>query len=536
MERLRPGACTVGAVLLTSLGFDGAVAAEPDLPPPALMAGSPASPAWVPSPYGQMGLVAEPVMRSPAAIPEAEPSEAILPGRSGGAFFETGHGDIRSVGDTAAVEPGDPAGDEQIASIEPLPSPPIPNTTGPVIRALAVPMPQQPLDVDLEKVPLSSEREMKPVLETALALRERTGIAGLSRLSEAGVPIEAMYTPMYGTFRLAATPTYLDAGHIPAGRLGGFGTYPFAAAVFPGVAVAGIHDQSAGGVGLAGGYSYGPFSADLGSTPLGFPVEHVIGSVALGPRFMGNRLQVRLEILRQPVTDTMLSYAGTRDPASGEIWGGVAQTGGRFTVAYDDGPWGFHIGGGGGWLRGEHVKDNGELDAAIGGFYRPYQARRAEIRIGIDLSYMGYDNNLRYFTLGQGGYFSPQNYVNLAMPVTFTGRIGRLALLASAAPGVQAFREKNSAYFPNDPVTQELTEDASGIGAATYPGRRVLGPSFDVSGQAEWAFDRGFALGARAGADNLRDRAEGVVKLYLRKTFDPRAIGPIFPELRPSRW
>ena len=50
----------------------------------------------------------------------------------------------------------------------------------------------------------------------------------------------------------------------------------------------------------------------LGEAAWGFPVTNLIGNLAYQPKFLDGQLSVRLELLRNPVTDSLLSYAGTR--------------------------------------------------------------------------------------------------------------------------------------------------------------------------------------------------------------------------------
>ena len=44
----------------------------------------------------------------------------------------------------------------------------------------------------------------------------------------------------------------------------------------------------------------------------------------------------------------------------------------------------------------------------------------------MNLTAIGYSKNLRYYTFGHGGYFSPQRYFSLSLPVEWSGRSGNL--------------------------------------------------------------------------------------------------------------
>lgn len=293
--------------------------------------------------------------------------------------------------------------------------------------------------------------------------------------------------------------------------------------------------QTANGVSLNAAYSYQMFSGEIGSTPLGFPIENLVGRVALNwpgpasattalpslplpPISVSNPLSVRVELSRQPITESMLSFAGQHDPVTGRLWGGVLKNGGTALVSYDDGDVGVY-GGAGGWsIDGTAVAGNSEIEGLVGAYVRPYRVGNNAFKVGINLSYMGYDKNLRFFTFGQGGYFSPQNYLQFAVPIEYAGKSGRFAYLVGGALGVQTFSEDRSPVFPNNAAAQSALANAFGS-AAFYPSRTVTGPAFAARGQVEYQLDNGFSIGALATFDNAQNYNEGVGKLYLRKTF-----------------
>ncbi|MGJ4748806.1 cellulose synthase subunit BcsC-related outer membrane protein, partial [Leptospira sp. SA-E8] len=126
----------------------------------------------------------------------------------------------------------------------------------------------------------------------------------------------------------------------------------------------GRHAQQAEGVALNVGLERGATRYDLGTTPIGFPVQSWVGGILhkgdLGP------FGYSLDVSRRPVTASLLSYAGTRDVRTGRTWGGVQATGARLGLSLDEG------GRFGGWsslgwhrLSGQNVLDNDrhQLDA-----------------------------------------------------------------------------------------------------------------------------------------------------------------------------
>ena len=92
--------------------------------------------------------------------------------------------------------------------------------------------------------------------------------------------------------------------------------------------------QTANGVSLNVAYSYQMFSGEIGSTPLGFPIENLVGRVALkwpGPASATTALPSPAvaadygqqpaagqgRAVRQPITESMLSFAGTMTRSPG---------------------------------------------------------------------------------------------------------------------------------------------------------------------------------------------------------------------------
>jgi hypothetical protein len=430
---------------------------------------------------------------------------------------------------------------KQVAQAEMLTPPPPGGYLYPEYTAAGtVPLPADSLELDIQQSLQAIEADAATVLAGGASFRIRDGQDGLSRLFQIGIPIETRFSPWYtGTARVAVVPMYLDVGNIPKNLLPQFGTNQILSSLSLPTISPGY--QNAAGVGLLASYTYGPYSAQFGTTPVGFPAQNLIGGVAFAPKLYGDLVTLRIEAQRQPVTDTLLSYAGTKanlgaaNAATGgafqgnsNLWGGVTKNGGRVTLAYDDGYYGAFGGGGVSLLVGTSVPENSEVEATIGGYFRPYKSDQDTLRTGIQLVYFGYDRNLGFYSYGQGGYFSPSNYIGLSFPIEYSGRSDRWSYLASVAPGIQHFNSRNSPIYPINPGAQ--AQLASLIGnAAHYQGGATTGPGVSFRGQVEYALDKDLVAGAAAGFDNGRDYNEGTVKLYLRKTFGLPEMAPVLP-------
>lgn len=89
-------------------------------------------------------------------------------------------------------------------------------------------------------------------------------------------------------------------------------------------------------------------------------------------------------------------------------------------------------GGGGYSYIGNNVASNTSANANAGVYLRPWHDDFRQLQTGLSVSWMNFSKNLSYFTYGQGGYFSPQNYVSVSLPVDFSQKIDNW----KAEPGI----------------------------------------------------------------------------------------------------
>ena len=385
-------------------------------------------------------------------------------------------------------------------------SPSKPPPSSPVIRA-------DPLVTRIDRDIAVVSDEVSPSARAGAGFRGRSGASRIDTLNETTVPLEATVSPGgRGTLKLAATPTFLDAGRVDAGSRRYFGTLALPLGP-PGQSVA---DQHAEGLGLDLGYTLDGLAGDLGSTPLGFRETNAVGGLEWALT-VADRTRLRLTAERRAVTDSLLSYAGTRDGGIGRDWGGVTRSRGHVTLETSIGPVDLYAGGGYGSLDGHHVKSNAEGEAGAGGSFALFKTADGEARLGLDLVYYGYDRNLRFFSYGQGGYFSPQRYVAALLPLTYKARLGDdLSYELGATVGVQSYHEDQSAYFPLDPALQARL-------AAAYPGRDVVGFAGGAHGSLDYRVTPRVHVGAKAEYRHAGDYDDGSALVYARYIFNGAA-------------
>ncbi|MBP0494733.1 cellulose synthase subunit BcsC-related outer membrane protein [Pararoseomonas indoligenes] len=369
------------------------------------------------------------------------------------------------------------------------------------------------------------------------AFRARSGERGLERLREYGGGVEAG-VPLPGiggdlSARVQAVTIDASGAGSSTDRLRRFGTNPLhlpgigdpaAANQFPDSR---IRDTSATGTSLGLAYARNGVTVDIGSTPLGFRETTVLGGVEVTPRLAEN-FQLRLRGERRSVTDSVLSWAGVRDAQSGLTFGGVTRNTGIAQLEYYPGRFGGYVGGGYSYITGNNVADNQRWQAQGGVSYAIIRNPEQELVTGLDLVYFNYQKNLRNFTLGNGGYFSPQTYVSAAVPIDWRERRGNWAYRVGASAGVGYFRERGTAVFPNNPNLQSDLEQAAGRELANgfiiptrYSGQSTTNFVWGARADLEYALTPTLRVGLSGRYDKSADFEEARALVYARYRFDP---------------
>lgn len=180
------------------------------------------------------------------------------------------------------------------------------------------------------------------------------------------------------------------------------------------------------GVAIGLGWQAENWWLDLGTTPLGFEQQDWVGGLGVsgGLGWLGWSAVAS----RRPEMGTTLSYSGLAVPATanrgpGKAWGGVMRSGVKLGFSVDRG------GAVGAWsslqyhqLRGEAVADNDRVAALGGVYWRAINRDDLQWRLGINVLHMRYDKNLEEFSLSHGGYYSPQHYLSVSLPIRVFGR------------------------------------------------------------------------------------------------------------------
>ncbi|OXJ16409.1 cellulose synthase subunit BcsC-related outer membrane protein [Burkholderia sp. HI2500] len=374
------------------------------------------------------------------------------------------------------------------------------------------------------------QQRRNPEIETGWTPAYKSGDEGISSYRAQQVPIYMQMPIRYDGHVFAQIDTvHLDPGTLDTSNpnaysLSTFGSYaalkaqnaltPASIANPPGS----LH-QTATGVALGAGYLTDAWRFDLGTSPLGFPVHYLVGGVRY--RFDAGPASFSVNASRRPETSSVLSYSGMRDPWTGAVWGGVRRDGVTVRASVDVGRTNLFAELGAGVLSGRNVERNAEVTLRTGFTVPVYERATMKVSTGLVGNAWHYAENLRYYTYGQGGYYSPQRYLSLGVPIEWAGRHDALSWDLTVTGGISNSYEKDSLYYPMS-SDQRAAQVAAGF---VYTGSSTRGVSFSygINGIVEYRVNPHLSVGAQLKVDRSHDYAPSSALVYLRYAFDARA-------------
>jgi hypothetical protein len=242
-------------------------------------------------------------------------------------------------------------------------------------------------------------------------------------------------------------------------------------------------------------------------TPEGFLVRNV--EAGLRWKIMGGPITVQFN--RSAITDTLLSYAGTQDPETQQVWGGVMATGGQISGNWGGGNSGIYTQFGYDRITGHDVENNSKISGTAGTYWKILERPQGRLTVGMNLTGMHYDQNLRYFSFGQGGYFSPQSYFLFNAPLRWVGKWERMEYSVAASLGSQFFSEDPSPYFPLSPLKVQLASPTD-----YYAGQSKTGANYNLVFKMGYRMAPNWYIGAFVNANNTADYSSQSVGFNVR--------------------
>lgn len=269
--------------------------------------------------------------------------------------------------------------------------------------------------------------------------------------------------------------------------------------------------------------------AALGSTPAGGEVS-ARPTGEIGMTKFADPFSITTRLFSQAQTGSLLSLSGLRDPVSGQRWGRVTDSGVSVLGVWAPEPgYSVAIGAEAAAQHGRDVADNhryrlrGDLNFNLDLDEFDY------FRVGPYLSWSSHDRNLSHYTLGHGGYFSPQLDVRSGIALDALSPEGqRRQFRVSASMGYSRVVEDAAPRFPGSPQPGE-----------PYARSSTRGLAGDVSLQWMVLINPQLMVGGFAGFASAPDYDHGFGGVMLRIPFEPRRglVSPDLPfsALRPPR-
>jgi tetratricopeptide (TPR) repeat protein len=346
-----------------------------------------------------------------------------------------------------------------------------------------------------------------------LSVRNNNSEKGLGKLTDIETPFELAIPVGYnsGMLALQVTPVWLYSGKPGSNAQARFGD---------GLTSDGVGSQKDSGVGIAVAYKDKDqgLKADAGMSPIGFLYSTPVGGISVNRPFEGSPdYSYGVNVSRRAVTDSQTSFAGSHDSRTGDEWGGVTANGVRGELSYDDQKFGAYGYSSAYKLLGHNVDSNNRFELGSGVYWYLRNAPDSTLTLGVSGSALTYTDNQDFYTYGHGGYFSPQKFFALGVPVTWAQRTDRFTYRVKGSLGVQYIGQDSADIFPGH---SSLEADAKTAGLSGYGSDSKVGIGYSFNAAGEYRFGSNFFLGGNVGVDNASDYKQYAGSVYLRYTFE----------------
>lgn len=348
-----------------------------------------------------------------------------------------------------------------------------------------------------------------PRTDIQVGYRERSGEVGLSQLRELSGSATASTDFAGGRIGVTVTPVVIDAGRPTGSALARFGRNATeeAQAIVDArpSALAQADTQHASGVALSAAYDSETVRVEGGTTPIGIGDTRATWNLTARPRFSSS-FSGQGWFRREAVAESIVAYAGTVDPVSGGRWGQVMRTGGGLSLSWDRGGSGVYGDLSGYRYEGLNVPDNRGFQGNVGGYLPLYADSSSRLTGGLNLNWQSFDNNQNYFTFGHGGYFSPQSFLSVSIPIRYAYDADPWEIRLNAAPGYQSFRQDQVVLYPTDPAAQAVLNGLKARNSdvrSFYDGLSVTGVAFAADGSLYYRVSPSTQIGATLGVNTF---------------------------------
>jgi len=211
------------------------------------------------------------------------------------------------------------------------------------------------------------------------------------------------------------------------------------------------------------------------------------------------------------LTGSLLSYAGTRDPVSGQRWGGVTLSAASLRMGRAWSDFSSSVSLRAGLLTGHNVASNSTVQLRLSVDRDWLSGPTLNLNAGLTLALWQYRRNLGNYTYGQGGYYSPQRYTSLGLPLQLQGRASLWSYQLRPTVSRSWTFEADAPYYPTDAALQARA------GNPVHAGGSGGGWSTSLRADLERSLGDGWSVGASYIADRSAYYAPTQWLFYLRR-------------------
>lgn len=371
------------------------------------------------------------------------------------------------------------------------------------------------------------EARRDPRIEVGFEVRDRSANEGTSSYHGQEIPMAAWWPFGYeGHSFVQVDYVNIDAGNLPNNN----DAYNFGKLAAKQFIPVNPVSQKAEGASVSAGYAGDDLRWDVGIVGIGFPVTNFVGGIRKS--FELGKIDYAIELSRRPQTGSLLSYAGARDAATGEVWGGVTNTAINGRVSKTLGEVYTFASAEYGVLQGENVLNNNRLALRAGVDKDFLHQPDMRLNLGLILSYWQFKENPSNYTFGHGGYYSPQEYTAISLPIEWTGRKNKLSYLMRGSISLSRSQEKAMDYYPTDSALQNSSDPDFRV----YKGSSGGGFGYALRLTSEYQATPHLAVGGRLDIERSNYYEPNTFLVYLRYNFlqhqeldsyPPKVVKPI---------
>ena len=226
-----------------------------------------------------------------------------------------------------------------------------------------------------------------------------------------------------------------------------------------------------------------------------------------------------------------------RDPITGTPWGGVVQTGPYGGLALYRDRYGISASVQADAVTGTHVQNNQFLGAHAAADWKFISSPTLSLAAGATLDYWHYQRNLSNYTFGAGGYYSPQGYLSLAVPLEINGMKAGWTYRLRIAPSYTLRDTDATAFYPDDGALQNAALHAASppqFAAPYFAADRSNSAGIYALAAGEREIVRGLVVGGMLEIDRTDYYHPTSLSLYIRHAFGSADTRPTYP-LQPIR-